>query len=213
MDTENQAGSKGLALAAGKGLAVIVMEPLLGGGWPIRRRRSAQVDGRGPSMRRSPADWALQWLWDQPEVSVVLSGMSTMDQVEAESGFRRQAQPRSFTARRTCELIEQLRRQYQRTDGHSLHRCGYCMPCPNGVNIPNIFDFYNYALSLRRYSRRPLQVPDTVHPGAAGRVLPRLQELAKSNARKRSPSASGCPRSPRCLGRRNNSATVRTFPG
>lgn len=75
MDTENQAGTRGLKLAAAKGLAVVVMEPLLGGRLadppqPVLDLMAAQT------VQRSAAEWALQWLWDQPEVSVVLSGMS-----------------------------------------------------------------------------------------------------------------------------------------
>jgi predicted aldo/keto reductase-like oxidoreductase len=82
MDTENQAGTKGLKLAAAHGLAVVIMEPLLGGRLARPPSSIRQVIERA-GVKRSPADWALQWLWDQPEVSVVLSGMSNMDQVEA----------------------------------------------------------------------------------------------------------------------------------
>jgi predicted aldo/keto reductase-like oxidoreductase len=81
MDIENQAGTRGLKLAASKGLAVVVMEPLLGGRLADPPKDIRAIMERFP-VRRSPADWALQWLWDQPEVSVVLSGMCAMAQVK-----------------------------------------------------------------------------------------------------------------------------------
>ena len=84
MDTENQAGTRGLKLAASKGLAVVIMEPLLGGRLADPPKDIREAMERFP-VQRTPAEWALQWLWDQPEVSVVLSGMSTMAQVERES--------------------------------------------------------------------------------------------------------------------------------
>jgi predicted aldo/keto reductase-like oxidoreductase len=82
MDTENQAGTQGLKLAAAKGLAVVVMEPLLGGRLAHPPPAIRPGDRARQREAKSPADWALQWLWDQPEVSVVLSGMSNMDQVK-----------------------------------------------------------------------------------------------------------------------------------
>jgi len=85
MDTENQAGVRGLKLAADKGLAVVVMEPLMGGRLADPPKDILEVMDRFPA-RRTPVEWALEWLWVQPEVSVVLSGMSTMTQVE-ENGF------------------------------------------------------------------------------------------------------------------------------
>ncbi|MGD9101837.1 MAG: aldo/keto reductase, partial [Anaerolineae bacterium] len=81
MDVENQAGTKGLKYAVSKGLAVVIMEPLLGGKL-VNPPQPIQELWDTTSTRRAPADWALQWLWDQPEVTVVLSGMSTMQQVE-----------------------------------------------------------------------------------------------------------------------------------
>src|SRR5208283_3255533 len=97
MDTENQAGTRGLRLAAGRGLAVVIMEPLLGGRLanppaPVRQAlENSQV-------KRTPVDWALQWLWDQPEVSVVLSGMSNLDQVNANVESAAHARSHSFQA-------------------------------------------------------------------------------------------------------------------
>jgi uncharacterized protein len=143
MDIENQAGVRGLQLAAGKGLAVVVMEPLLGGHLadPPKDVRATMARFSGD---RSPAEWALQWLWDQPEVSVVLSGMSAMKQVEENLRFAGRSGVHSFGMTEQ-ELIAELRKQYQTRRVIPCTRCNYCMPCPNGLNIPGNFEVFNYA--------------------------------------------------------------------
>jgi len=143
MDTENQAGMRGLQLAASKGLAVVVMEPLLGGrlAEPPAEIRAAME--KFP-VRRSPAEWALQWLWDQPEISLVLSGMSTMGQVEEDLQFAGAARAGSFSAAEHA-LIAEVRQKYQARTVIPCTRCGYCMPCPTGLDIPANFEFFNYA--------------------------------------------------------------------
>jgi hypothetical protein len=143
MDTENQAGSKGLKLAAAHGLAVVIMEPLLGGRLARPPLPIRQVIERA-GVKRSPADWALQWLWDQPEVSVVLSGMSNMDQVEANLESASRARSHSFQAA-DLELIADLQQKYRERSAIPCTQCNYCMPCPNGVDIPGNFEIYNEA--------------------------------------------------------------------
>jgi predicted aldo/keto reductase-like oxidoreductase len=143
MDTENQAGIKGLKLAAAKGLAVVIMEPLLGGRLAHPPPVIRQVIERA-GVKRSPVDWALQWLWNQPEVSVVLSGMSNMEQVEANLESASRARTHSFQAA-DMELIAALRQKYQERAAIPCTKCQYCMPCPNGVNIPANFEIYNEA--------------------------------------------------------------------
>lgn len=143
MDTENQAGTRGLKLAASRGLAVVVMEPLLGGRLAdppkvIREKMEAFP------VRRTPAEWALQWLWNQPEVSVVLSGMSTMEQVNENLRSADVSRIGAFGPAEQ-ELITQATEQYRARIVIPCTRCNYCMPCPNGVNIPGNFDFFNYA--------------------------------------------------------------------
>jgi len=143
MDTENQAGLKGLKLAASRGLAVVVMEPLLGGRLadPPKEVR-ALIDAAEP--QRTAAEWALRWLWDQPEVSAVLSGMSTMAQVEENLRVAKDSRIGSF-AEADQKLIEQARELYKARTAIPCTRCEYCMPCPNGVNIPGNFEFFNHA--------------------------------------------------------------------
>jgi predicted aldo/keto reductase-like oxidoreductase len=141
MDTENQAGTRGLKLAADNGLAVVVMEPLLGGRLANPPSSIRQVIERS-KVKRSPVDWALQWLWDQPEVSVVLSGMSNMDQVKANLNSAARARSHSFQAA-DMKVIAKLQQKYRERTAIPCTKCNYCMPCPNGVNIPANFEIYN----------------------------------------------------------------------
>ena len=143
MDTENQAGTRGLKLATDKGLAVVVMEPLMGGRLadpPPAIREMIAGDGA----RRSAAQLALDWVWDQPEVSVVLSGMSTMDQVADNLRIVDLARVGKITEADHA-LIARIREHYHSRISIPCTQCGYCMPCPNDVNIPVNFDLFNYA--------------------------------------------------------------------
>jgi predicted aldo/keto reductase-like oxidoreductase len=143
MDTENQAGARGLKLAASKGLAVVVMEPLMGG-----RLASPPKDVleamESSAVRRSAAEWALQWLWDQPEVSVVLSGMSDMGQVEENLQSANRSRIGSFSPAELA-VISEARGKYSLRTAIPCSKCSYCMPCPNGLSIPANFEFFNYA--------------------------------------------------------------------
>jgi hypothetical protein len=143
MDIENQAGTKGLKLAASKGLAVVVMEPLLGGRLADPPKDIREEMEKFP-VQRKPAEWALQWLWDQPEVSVVLSGMGAMDQVEQNVQFADGSRVGVFGAAEQ-ELIADVRAKYRARTVIPCTKCSYCMPCPNGVNIPTNFEYFNYA--------------------------------------------------------------------
>jgi predicted aldo/keto reductase-like oxidoreductase len=142
MDENYQAGRVGLRKAHEKGLPVIIMEPLLGGklatGLPtkaLKRFKEANAD-------LSPASWAFRWLWNQPEVTVVLSGMNSAEQLDdnlktAESvkaGMLSDEESAAFGP-----VIEAFREAYK----IPCTGCNYCMPCPHGVNIPGCFAAYN----------------------------------------------------------------------
>ncbi len=157
MNEESQAGTKGLRYAASKGLAVVVMEPLLGGKLASAPPEVQAIWDTAP-VRRTPAEWALRWLWDQPEVSVVLSGMSAMAQVveNVESACHSGVGTLSPEERR---LIERVRDAYCSLSAVPCTACGYCMPCPNGVDIPRTFMLLNNGVmygdledARRRYS-------------------------------------------------------------
>jgi uncharacterized protein len=141
MDTENQAGTRGLKLAASRGLGVVVMEPLLGGKLanPPQEIRKLLADS---GYSGSAADLALQWLWDQPEVSVVLSGMSAMDQVVGNIQSANRSAIGSLTGMETG-LIEKIKRFYMEKTAIPCTGCGYCLPCPYSVDIPRNLKLYN----------------------------------------------------------------------
>jgi predicted aldo/keto reductase-like oxidoreductase len=141
MDIENQAGTKGLQYAASKGLAVVIMEPLLGGKLVAPPDPIQAIWDTAPE-KRTPADWALQWLWNQPEVSVVLSGMSTMQQVEENVASAGQSAVNALTEQ-SLVLFDQVRARYNELCPIPCTKCEYCLPCPNGVDIPRNFATYN----------------------------------------------------------------------
>jgi len=147
MDTKNQAGTRGLRYAASKGLGVVVMEPLLGGRLarpPPAIRRLLRTEA--PDV--SPSDLALRWIWDQPEVSVVLSGMSTMSQLKANLRSADRSGVGSLTEAER-RLVDAVRREYLELRPIPCTKCGYCMPCPHGVDIPRNFEEYNDAMMHR----------------------------------------------------------------
>jgi predicted aldo/keto reductase-like oxidoreductase len=143
MDTDFQAGTAGLHHAAAKGLAVVVMEPLLGGKLALDLPATRPI-WMSAARKRKPADWALQWLWNQPEVSLALSGMSTLEQVEENIASASASRPGLLT-REDLALIEKARAVITSLSPIPCTRCEYCLPCPNGVNIPLNFDTYNQA--------------------------------------------------------------------
>jgi predicted aldo/keto reductase-like oxidoreductase len=141
MDTENQAGTAGLKYAASRGLAVVVMEPLLGGRLAVPPQAAADVF-RVSDRGWSPAEWAMQWVWDQAEVSTALSGMKTMDQVVENLRAAERSGIDSFDAD-DLGFIEAARKILRERAPIPCTACGYCRPCPSGVSIPRNFELYN----------------------------------------------------------------------
>ena len=141
IDIKNQAGTKGLQHAASKGLAVVVMEPILGGRLVNPPQPIIDLWDKA-SNKRTAADWALQWVWNQPEVSVVLSGMSTMQHVE-ENVVSAGVSGIGTLTEDELAIVGQVREKYTELSPIPCTKCDYCMPCPNGVNIPRCFENYN----------------------------------------------------------------------
>jgi uncharacterized protein len=141
MNEEFQAGTEGLRYAASKGLAIVVMEPLLGGKLASAPPAVQSVWDSAPA-RRTPAEWALQWVWSHPEVSLVLSGMSAMSQVEENVDSAGRSGP-SVLSSEDLRVIERVRDTYNSLSAVPCTSCGYCMPCPNGVDIPRTFTILN----------------------------------------------------------------------
>ena len=142
MDIEHQAGTAGLQYAAGKGLAVVIMEGLRGGMLTGQIPPSVQEIWDNAPVQRTPAEWALQWLWNQPEVSVVLSGMTTMEQVVENVDSASRSGVGTMSADELT-VVDRARDQYNALCAIPCTHCEYCLPCPNNVAIPDIFEIYN----------------------------------------------------------------------
>ncbi len=144
MDINFQSGLKGLKYGADKGLAVVVMEPLRGGGLVKRPPESVKKIWGSAAIKRSPAEWGLLWVWDRPEVSVVLSGMSKMEQVVENIATAEKSRVGLITAKEQV-LFDKAREAWKALSPSPCTGCGYCQPCPQGVVIPMIMEMYNNA--------------------------------------------------------------------
>ena len=149
MDEHSQAGIAGLRYAHEKGLAVIIMEPLRGGRLVNRLPKEARREFEKMQPARTPADWGLRWVWNHPEVTVVLSGMNDPAQVEENCRVAADALPGSLTAEELA-LYDRVLRAVRTGIKVGCTGCGYCRPCPKGVDIPTCFSAYNasYAENL-----------------------------------------------------------------
>jgi len=142
MDVAFQAGTEGLQYAASKGLAVVIMEPLRGGQLTQRAPELVAKIWAEAATARTQADWALQWLWNQPEVSLCLSGMSTMQHVLENLESADRARVGSLSVGEIA-LIDRVRAAYRELAPIPCTNCKYCQPCPSGVSIPRIFSIFN----------------------------------------------------------------------
>lgn len=142
LDEHFQAGREGLEYAASKGLGVIIMEPLRGGSLVGRIPETVKKIWDAAEAKRTPADWALRWLWNQPGVNVVLSGMNGEAQLEENTRLASEARPGMLTDDELA-LYEKVKKEYGRLMKVGCTGCAYCMPCPAGVDIPMCFGYYN----------------------------------------------------------------------
>ncbi len=143
MDVHYQGGIEAVRYAADRLLGVVVMEPLRGGALARPIPGAAELWARAGA-ERTPAEWGLAWLWDQPEVTVVLSGMSAMDQVRENLAYADRARPGSLSPAERA-VYDDVRALYRGRSAIDCTRCGYCQPCPSGVDIPECFSLYNDA--------------------------------------------------------------------
>ena len=195
-----QAGTAGLRAAAARGLAVFVMEPLMGGRLadrlPDRVRRI--IDAAATPELATPAAWGLSWVWDHPEVTMLLSGMNAPEQIDENAALAERALPGSL-APAQHEVIARVVEEFERTNRVPCTGCNYCMPCPQGINIPGCFSAYNASYAhgwftgLSQYftasairTSEPKLVSNCVRCGACARHCPqhidipaRLEEVAR----------------------------------
>lgn len=143
LDQAFQAGTEGLRYAASKNMGVIVMEPLRGGnlGLPTPPPAVAALWDEAAT-ERTPVAWALRWVWNHPEVTVVLSGMNEEAHIDQNLAIAEQARPGSLTGAELA-LVDRVARTYKELMAVGCTGCGYCLPCPMGVQIPKCFDIYN----------------------------------------------------------------------
>ena len=153
MDEHSQAGVEGLRYANRKGLPVIIMEPLRGGRLVNLLPESAKELFRRDEKHRTPAELALKWLYDQPEVTCVLSGMNSMEMVEQNVKTASESLVGCLTPS-DRELIEKVKDEIKKNVKVGCTGCGYCMPCPKGVDIPGTFRCYNAMYSEGKKSGR-----------------------------------------------------------
>lgn len=142
LDENFQAGTEGLRYAASKNLAVMVMEPLRGGMLSGRLPNDVKQIYDNAKTQRSAAEWGLRWVWNHSEVTVVLSGMNDENHVKENIAACETALPNSLS-QNDLSIINQAASSYRRSMKVPCTACGYCMPCPNGVNIPGNFNYYN----------------------------------------------------------------------
>lgn len=153
LDEHTQAGRAGVEAAAAKGLKVFIMEPLRGGKLvdllPEKAKKEIAEEHHG----RSPAEWAFRWLWNQPEITCVLSGMNSINMIEENCRIASEVEAGEFGTEEK-EFIAKIRNYIIESTKVNCTGCRYCMPCPKGVDIPAIFSCYNHMYSENKNSGR-----------------------------------------------------------
>lgn len=149
MDEHSQAGVIGLKAAAAKGIPVIIMEPLRGGRLinmlPEEAKQVMKDSGHG----WSSAEWGLRWLWNQPEVTCVLSGMNSLEMVSENCRIASDTEPGSLKEE-DFRVYESIKQAINEKIKIPCTGCRYCMPCPKGVDIPSTFSCYNHIYTENR---------------------------------------------------------------
>ena len=152
LDEHTQAGNTGLQAAAKKGIPVIIMEPLRGGklvNLPEQAKQVLASHGKG----YTPAELGLRWLWNQPEVTCVLSGMNSEEMVNENIRIASDAEPGHLTEE-DMEIVARIRQIIRQREKVGCTGCRYCMPCPKGVDIPGNFHYYNLMYMEKKSSAR-----------------------------------------------------------
>jgi len=167
LDERRQAGTAGLEYAASKGLGVVVMEPLRGGNLAAKIPKNV-MDIWRERPDRTPACWALSWVWNRPEISTVLSGLSQESHLNETLALANEAVP-GMLRTEEIDMISRARDAYKAAGAIGCTSCRYCMPCPFGVSIPEVFDWYNEWKTIRHSLSQRLFYIATVGAVLSGR--------------------------------------------
>ncbi|MCL1821061.1 MAG: aldo/keto reductase [Oscillospiraceae bacterium] len=164
LDENNQAGRSGLELAESMGIPVIVMEPLRGGNLARNLPKPVVDEFNKAVPGRTPADWAFKWVWNHPGVTCVLSGMSGEDEIEENIRLAAESGQNVLTDAEIA-VYENVVKLFGGMVKVPCTACGYCLPCPKGVDIPTSFSSYNTAFSLGKSKahREYMQNIDALH--------------------------------------------------
>ena len=151
MDEHTQAGRRGLQYAASKGIPVIIMEPLRGGKLVNNLPQAAIDEFAAHPVPGTPAQWSFRWLWDQPEITCVLSGMNSMEMLEENVKTASESAVGMLTAEDQA-MIGRVLSAINAKMKVPCTGCAYCMPCPKGVDIPGTFAAYNRCYSEGKFA-------------------------------------------------------------
>lgn len=191
LDENNQATRSGLVLAGSLGIPVIIMEPLRGGKLVNNLPEQVIREFNAYDQRRTPAEWALRWIWNHPEVTVILSGMSDETQIEENVRIASDARANSLSEGE-LKVFDRVKAIMLEKTKIPCTACGYCMPCPAGVNIPGCFSAYNdkyllggkrtrfkYMQTLGMLSRQPAYASMCKECGKCEQHCPQRIEIRK----------------------------------
>ena len=188
LDRKYQAGLEGLRYAKEKGIDVVIMEPIKGGKLANPSDEINDIWNES-EWKRTPSEWALKWLFDKEEVSLVLSGMSTLEHVKENVEVARTGTPNSLTEKE-LNLIERVTSIYEEKIKVGCTSCEYCLPCPYNVSIPNIFEMYNNIFvfgteeasktSYKKFIENSKDASLCAECGACESICPQHLEIIKS---------------------------------
>ncbi|MDR0912624.1 MAG: aldo/keto reductase [Methanobrevibacter sp.] len=152
LDVDFQSGLDGLRYADALGLGNIIMEPLRGGKLANNIPSDIQAIWNSYDEKRTPAQWAFKYLYNMREVDLVLSGMNTMEQLKENIAIANNSLANTMSAQEK-ELIKEVAKEYKSKKGNDCNGCGYCMPCPQGVMIPDCFKEYNQSYIFNEHEQ------------------------------------------------------------